>query len=64
MTTKTVAVILAAMWGLSTILATIITVIVPIDIIWPVALVDWDVLYNYTLYCNSSNNICCVHYNC
>ena len=45
MTTKTVAVILAAMWGLSTILATIITVIVPIDIIWPLALVDWDVLY-------------------
>ena len=45
MTTKTVAVILAAMWGISTILTIIIIVIVPVDIIWPLALIDWDILY-------------------
>ena len=45
MTTKTVATILATMWGLSTIMAITITIIVPIDIAWPLALVDWHPTY-------------------
>ena len=45
MTTKIVATILAAMWGLSTILAIIIIVVVPVDIVWPISAVDWDVTF-------------------
>lgn len=45
MTFKTAASILAAMWGLSAILSTAIIIIVPIDIVWPLALVDWDIPY-------------------
>jgi len=45
MTTKTFASILATMWGLSAILAIMITIIVPVDIVWPLGLVDWHVTY-------------------
>ena len=45
MTTKTVAIMLTVMWGLSIILAIMIGFIVPIDIVWPLALVDWNILY-------------------
>ena len=45
MTTKRAIGILATMWGLSAILAIIITIVVPVDIVWPLALVDWDVIY-------------------
>ena len=45
LTDKTAAGILAVMWGVSTILAIIITIVVPVDIIWPLGLVDWDVTY-------------------
>ena len=38
MTAKTVISMLAAMWGLSLILVLMITIIVPADIIWPLAL--------------------------
>ena len=41
MTTKTVAGMLAAMWGLSAILTVIITVTVPVDILWPLGVVYW-----------------------
>ena len=37
-TTKTVAIMLAAMWGLSTILTIIIMIIVPRDIVWPLGI--------------------------
>ena len=40
MTTKTVICILAVMWGLSLILTIIITIIVPVDIVWPFAAVN------------------------
>ena len=46
MTTKTVAGMLAAMWGLSTILTIIITVIVPVEIVWPLGLTRW----HYTIF--------------
>ena len=45
MTTKRAGSMLAAMWGLSTVLAGIITAIVPVDIVWPLALVDWGPTY-------------------
>ena len=41
-TTKTVISILAAMWGMSLILTRVITVIVPIDIVWPLGMVYFD----------------------
>ena len=41
MTTKTVAGMLAAMWGLSAILTIIITVTVPVDVLWPLGVVYW-----------------------
>ena len=41
MTTKAVAGMLATMWGLSAILTIIIVLIVPVDIVWPLALVVW-----------------------
>ena len=44
-TTKMVATILAAMWGLSTILAIIVIALVPVDIVWPTAAVDWDITF-------------------
>ena len=37
-TTKTVAIMLAAMWGLSTILTIIIMITVPRDIVWPLGI--------------------------
>ena len=43
LTDKVVASTLAAMWGVSTILAIIITIVVPVNIVWPLGLVDWDV---------------------
>ena len=39
MTTKIIASVLAAMWGLSTILSTIAMVTIPIDIVWPLGLI-------------------------
>ena len=39
MTTKTVVSILAALWGLSLIVTIMITIVVSVDIIWPLALV-------------------------
>ena len=45
MTTKTAVSILAVMWGLSIILAITVGFIVPNDIVWPLALVDWNILY-------------------
>ena len=39
---KTVACMLAAMWGLSAILTVIITITVPVDILWPLGVVYWD----------------------
>ena len=44
-TTKKVAGILAVMWGLSTILAITITIVVSVHVVWPLALIDWDVTY-------------------
>ena len=41
MTTKTVVIMLAAMWGLSAILTIIIMIIVPINIVWPVGLTHY-----------------------
>ena len=41
MTTKTIAGMLATMWGLSTILTIIIVAIVPVDIVWPLVVVVW-----------------------
>ena len=46
MTTKTVIIMLAAMWGLSAILTTIIMITVPIDIVWPLGLTH----YHQTIY--------------
>ena len=40
MTKKTVIGILAAMWGVSLILAIMVTVIVPVDVVWPLATVN------------------------
>ena len=45
MTDKTAASVLAVMWGLSTIFSIIITIIVPVDVVWPLALIDWDGTY-------------------
>ena len=45
MTTRRAAGMVAAMWALSTVLAVIITAIVPVDIVWPLALVDWHPAY-------------------
>ena len=41
MTNKTVAGVLAAMWGISAILTIIINVIIPFDVVWSLALVRW-----------------------
>lgn len=41
MTTKTAAGILALMWGLSAILAITVIIIEPINIVWPLALINW-----------------------
>ena len=41
MTTKAVAGMLATMWGLSAIVTIVIIVVVPVDIVWPLALVVW-----------------------
>ena len=41
MTTKTVVIMLAVMWGLSAILTTIIMITVPIDIVWPLGLMHY-----------------------
>ena len=41
MTTKTVVIMLAAMWGLSAILTTIIIITVPVDIVWPLGLMHF-----------------------
>ena len=46
MTTKTVIIMLAAMWGLLAILTTIIMITVPIDIVWPLGLTH----YHQTIY--------------
>ena len=46
MTAKTVIIMLAAMWGLSAILTTIIMITVPIDIVWPLGLTH----YHQTVY--------------
>ena len=43
LTDKAVAGILAVMWSVSTIIAIIITIVVPVDIVWPLGLVNWDV---------------------
>lgn len=42
MTTKTIASVLAAMWGLSAILNTIAMVTIPIDIVWLLGLIHID----------------------
>ena len=42
MTTKTIASVLAAMWGLSAILSTIAMVTIPINIVWPLGLIHID----------------------
>ena len=41
MTTKTAIGILAMMWSLSFILTILITIIVPVDIVWPLALINY-----------------------
>ena len=41
MTNKTVAGMLAAMWSTSTILTIIILITVPLDIVWPLAVLHW-----------------------
>ena len=41
MTTKTVACTVAIMWGLAAILTIIIIIIVPINLVWPLALIKW-----------------------
>ena len=46
MTTKTVVIMLAAMWGLSAILTITIMIIVPINIVWPLGLTH----YHQTIY--------------
>lgn len=43
MTTKTVVGMLAVMWGLSAILSIIITVTVPVDILWSLGVVYWHI---------------------
>ena len=44
MTNKTVVYILTIMWSLSFILTIIIIIIVPINIMWPLALVDYNTI--------------------
>jgi len=44
MTTKTVVSVLAAMWGLSTILTAMIIIIVPVDIVWSLAVLHFHIL--------------------
>ena len=43
MTTKTVVSMLAVMWGLSFILAIVITIVVSVDIMWPLAVIYYDI---------------------
>lgn len=43
MTNKRTAGMLVAMWGVSTILSLTIMITVPYDIIWPLAVVKWDI---------------------
>ena len=40
-TTKAVAGMVATMWGMSAIVTIVIIVVVPVDIVWPLALVVW-----------------------
>ena len=42
---KTVVSILVAMWGLLAIFAIMITIIVPVDIVWSLGLFDWHVTF-------------------
>ena len=42
MTTKTAIGILAMMWSLSFILTTLITITVPVNVMWPLALIRFD----------------------
>ena len=42
MTKKTVAGLLATVWGLSAILTVTITIVVPVDIVWPLAVIDFQ----------------------
>ena len=40
-TTKAIKIVMAAMWGLAAILTTIITITVPVKIVWALALIQW-----------------------
>ena len=57
MTTKTVVSMLAVMWGLSFILAIVITIVVSVDIMWPLAVIYYDNYYCCSILCCCSTNI-------
>ena len=41
-TKKAITIVIVVMWGVAAILTTIITIVVPVKIVWPLALIQWD----------------------
>ena len=60
MTTTTVTSMLAAMWGLSTLLTIITMIAVPVDIFWPLGMLHWHIKINAIVVVPRLTSIICI----